>query len=80
MPRCASGILGPAVPLGRLWYWSITGTTHEWIPEVGETIIVFMVGTTSALGWISVVTLFFTFFPNAGYKCWLAARHAQAVR
>ena len=77
MPRCASGILGPADPLGRLWYWSITGTTHEWIPEVGETIIVLMVGTTSALGWISAVTLFLTFFPNAGLQM-LARRPPRA--
>jgi len=60
-----------ADPIGRLWYWWITGTTVQWVPEVGRTIIVFMIATTSTLGAVTAATLFLTFFPTAAYKRWL---------
>ena len=62
-----------ADPIARFWYWWITGTTVQWLPEVGRTIIVFMIATTSALGAVTAATLFLTFFPTAAYKRWLAA-------
>ena len=62
-----------ADPIARFWYWWITGTTLQWLPEVGRTIIVFMIATTSALGAVTAATLFLTFFPTAAYKRWLAA-------
>lgn len=64
-------------PIGRFWYWWITGTTVQWIPEVGRTIIVFMIASTSALGAVTAATLFLTFFPTAAYKRWVAA-HASS--
>ncbi|MBS1107340.1 MAG: hypothetical protein H6Q91_2842 [Deltaproteobacteria bacterium] len=63
-----------ADPIGRFWYWWITGTTVQWIPEVGRTIIVFLIASTSALGAVTAATLFLTFFPTAAYKRWVAAR------
>lgn len=65
-------------PIGRLWYWSITGTTVEWLPEVGKTIIVFMIGSTSALGSVAAITLLLTFFPTAPYRRWVAAHAATS--
>jgi hypothetical protein len=65
-------------PIGRFWYWWITGTTVQWIPEVGRTIIVSMIATTSALGVVSAATLFLTFFPTAAYKRWVAAHASSA--
>ncbi len=67
-----------ADPIGRLWYWWITGTTEHWIPEVGRTIIVFLIATSSALGTVTAATLFLTFFPTAAYKRWVAV-HAIAA-
>lgn len=60
-------------PIGRFWYWWITGTTVQWIPEVGRSIIVFMIASTSALGAVTAATLFLTFFPTPAYKRWVAA-------
>jgi hypothetical protein len=50
----------------------------QWIPEVGRTIIVSMIATTSALGVVSAATLFLTFFPTAAYKRWVAAHASSA--
>lgn len=66
-------------PLARVWYWAITGTTTEWVMEVGKPIIVAMIVSASLLGGITAATLFLTFFPTAAYRRWVAARSASSV-
>lgn len=71
-------LLNASDPLARVWYWTITGTTEVFVPEAGRPIVVAMMAATSALGLAAAAMLFLTFFPTAGYRRWIAARHARA--
>ncbi len=68
-----------ADPLARFWYWSLTGTTTEWIAEIGRPIIDVVVPITSAFGIAAVTLLFLTFFPTASYRRWVVRRSEIAT-
>ena len=66
-------------PLARFWYWSLTGTTTQWIASIGRPIIDVVVPLTAAFGVAAVTLLFLTFFPTASYRRWVARRHTVAT-
>jgi hypothetical protein len=72
----AMSVLMLSDPLARVWYWWLTGTTTDWVPEVGRPIIVALIAVASALGAVTAATLFLAFFPTAGYRRWVARRAA----
>ena len=63
-----------ADPLARLWYFRLSGSTTQWVVEVGRPIIQVVVPLTCGLNAGAVALLFLTFFPTRSYKRWLAAR------
>lgn len=67
----ALALLSFADPVARLVYFLETGSTTEWIPEIGRPML--LIGMTSAAGFLSfsVGALFLAFFPTAGYRRWL---------
>ena len=68
-----------ADPLARLWYFHLSGSTTSWNPEVGRPIIQVVVPISCGFNIAAVALLVLTFFPTAGYKRWLASRHALAA-
>ena len=72
-------VMAFADPLARFWYWSLTGTTTEWIAAVGRPIIDVVVPFSAACGVAAVTLLFLTFFPTASYRRWVEQRHAVAT-
>lgn len=72
-------VMAFADPLARFWYWSLTGTTTQWIAEVGRPIIDVVVPFSSACGVAAVMLLFLTFFPTEGYRRWVERRHGVAA-
>jgi hypothetical protein len=63
-------------PIARLWYWWITGDAVHYQPEIGRPMTLLTLYATAALGTVSGSALLLTFFPTAGYRRWLLARHA----
>jgi len=68
-------VMAFADPLARVWYFRLSGSTSQWVVEVGRPIIQVVVSLTCGLNIGAVALLFLTFFPTAGYKRWLTARH-----
>jgi len=73
-------VLAFADPLARLWYWAATGTSTVWVPAVGRPIIQVTVPLACGLSFASAVLMVLIFFPSAGYKRWILARHALEAR
>lgn len=71
-------LMAASDPLGRIWYWWITGTTTTWHPEIGRPIVVAMMAATCAIGLVGAGSLFLTFFPTARYRRWVARRAPAA--
>jgi hypothetical protein len=69
-------VMAFADPLARVWYFRLSGSTSQWVVEVGRPIIQVVVSITCGLNIGAVALLFLTFFPSAGYKRWLATRGA----
>jgi len=67
-----------ADPLARVWYFHLNGSTTSWNPELGRPIIQVVVPITCGFNIGAVALLVLTFFPTAGYRRWLARRHARA--
>ena len=66
-------------PLSRFWYWHLSGSTTQWVVEIGRPIIDFVVPFSSAFGIAAVMLLFLTFFPTPAYRRWVARRSATAA-
>ena len=69
-------VMAFADPLARLWYFRLSGSTTQWVVEVGRPIIQVVVPVTCGLNIGAVALLFLTFFPTPRYRRWLAARGA----
>lgn len=66
-------------PLSRFWYWHLTGSTTQWVSEIGRPIIDVVVPLSSAFGIAAVMLLFLTFFPTPAYRRWVARRSATSA-
>ncbi len=66
-------------PLSRFWYWHLSGSTTQWVVEIGRPIIAVVVPISSAFGIAAVTLLFLTFFPTPAYRRWVAKRSATAA-
>jgi hypothetical protein len=66
-------------PVARVGYWWVTGTTTEWLPDVGRPMIAVTLIVTSALGAVTAATLFLTFFPTAGFRRWVTRSPSAAA-
>jgi hypothetical protein len=65
--------------IARVLYQIFAGTTNEIVMEVVKPIVIGTMAVTMALGVVSAVTLFLTFFPTARYCRWLQSRVADAA-
>lgn len=72
----ALAILAHADTVCRLLYWSETGSTTEWVPEIGRPIL--LIGTASATGFLGLAAaaMWLVFFPTRRYASWLERRAA----
>jgi hypothetical protein len=68
-------------PLARLWYVSLTGSTTEWIPELGRPIVTWVIAFATTFLSLSGLLLMLSFFPTARYQRWVErkAREAGAI-
>ena len=69
-------VLSFSDPVARLWYFSLAGTTTQWLPEVGRPIIAATVPIACALNAAAIALMVLTFFPVPAYRRWIAERHA----
>ncbi|MGH0038353.1 MAG: hypothetical protein ACQGVK_25245 [Myxococcota bacterium] len=72
-------LLGLSDPIARLWYVQRTGSTTQWVPELGLPIVNTTIFFTSVLGLVAATALFLTFFPTARYRAWIEGRAARAA-
>jgi hypothetical protein len=70
-------LMGLSDPMARFWYVMRTGSTTEWVPELGLSIVNTTVAYSSAMGLVAATMLFLTFFPTAGYRRWVEGRASQ---
>jgi hypothetical protein len=66
-------------PLARFWYWKRSGSTTQWVVEIGRPIIDVVVPLSSGFGIVAVALLFLTFFPTPAYRRWVARRSATSA-
>lgn len=63
-------------PVARFWYYTVSGTATQWVPEVGRPIIEATIPIACGLNAAALVLMLLTFFPTAAYRRWLRDRPA----
>lgn len=66
-------------PFARFWYWKLSGSTTQWVSEIGRPIIDVLIPLTCGFGIAAVMLLFLTFFPTPAYRRWVARRGATSA-
>ncbi len=68
------GVLALGDPIARLWYVAVSGSTTEWIPELGGPIVMNALAITIAGSALSGATLVLSFVPTQAYQRWVEGR------
>jgi hypothetical protein len=64
-------------PITRFWYVRAYGASDQLVPELGQSVVLWMVTASSALMILAMTTLYLTFFPTVRYRRWVEARSAS---
>jgi len=67
-------VLSWADPIARVWYTLISGSTTEWIPELGRPILLLNMSVATGLLAVAGSTMLLTFFPTDRYRVWIGQR------
>jgi hypothetical protein len=72
-------VTGQIDPLARIWYVRMYGASEQLVPELGQSIVLWMVTVSSVLLILAMSTLYLTFFPTASYCRWIEARSRSVL-
>jgi hypothetical protein len=67
-------VLSWADPIARVWYTLISGSTTEWIPEIGRPILLLNMSVATGLLAVAGSAMLLSFFPTDRYRVWIGQR------
>jgi hypothetical protein len=61
-------------PVARVWYYLSSGSTTEWIPELGRSILLLNMSAATGLLAVAGMAILLAFFPTHRYRTWIHRR------